>query len=221
MFNNHKMSVVTKLSDIGYEINDINHVCVATITTDNVPSASNIYNASILVPPTQILMRWADGDQFAIANLYPQYLLSNEDADSFIVSLIAALTQRNIVLYIPINEFQIFGGALLQHLYFVYGIQVESSLSQDLSPVPFAIMPEKMPIILSKLYMNDLIQPDVFIDSYPANCQLPDFVINKLAIELRPLDETATFMDYVNYFNGLIANKMSPKKVMIEVVDKK
>lgn len=217
MFNNHKMSVVTDLNVLGQAINDINYVSIAAVTTNDYPRYSNIYNAAILLPPTQILMQWADGNPVVIQNQYPAYLANNKEADGFIVALLAALTKKNVVLYIPKDDFNVFGPVLLQHLYYMYGITVEVLIA-GLQQTQFSIIPDKIPFILSKLYMNDLLDANVLLDAYPPQYALPDFVINKLAFELRPLDNTATFQDYANYFNGVVAKRIGNKINMVEVL---
>ena len=80
MFNGHTMSVITSLSMIGNEINNTNFITVAAITTSDYPQHPNIYNASILMPPTEILMAWADNVPLVIQNEYPRYLMTAEGA---------------------------------------------------------------------------------------------------------------------------------------------
>ena len=121
MFNGHTMSLVTDLRMIPNQLNDFNFLSVAAITTSDYPNHPNIYNASILMPPTEILMAWAEGQTLVMQNEYPRYLMS-KDPDDMIVALIAAMTKRNIILYIPQDEFNIYGSILLNHIYFVYVI---------------------------------------------------------------------------------------------------
>ena len=77
----------------------------------------NAYDASILLPPTELLMAWADGNQIAMQVEYPKYLACDKDADDMIVALITALTKKNIIIYIPQEEYEIFGPILIQHIY--------------------------------------------------------------------------------------------------------
>lgn len=216
MFNNHKMIIINNLNVLGNSIMDINHVAVAAITSEY-PNYDNVYNAGILTPPVQILMRWADGDPYIMQTEYPRYLSLDTNADEFIVGLLAALTKRDIVLYIPTDEYMIFGQFLLNHLYYMYGVVVENTTIPGMQPTQFYIMPEKIPFIISKLYMYDLMESNVFLELYPANYNLPDFVINKLAMELKPLDNRATFVDYANYFNNIVRSKMNIGVNMVEV----
>jgi hypothetical protein len=200
------MSVVTDLNMIAGYINNIDLVTVAAITaTGNYPNHPNIYNAGILMPPTEILMRWADGDDFAMQNDYPAYLASR-DPDEMIVALLAAMTKKNIILYIPYDEFMVYGEILLNHIYYMYGITC------NLMNVQFNVNQTKIPYIMSKFYMMDLMDPEDYISMYPSNQPLPNFVINKLAVQLHPFNRPATYEEYVSYFNNMNANKI-PKEM--------
>ena len=201
MFNNHTMSLVMDLNLIANEIRNIDFVTVAAITTSNYPDFSNIYYAGILIPPTEMLMEWADGNQLILQNEYPKYLME-KDCDDMIVALIAAMTQKNIILYIPKDEFDVFGQMLLNHIYFIYGIVCNTPTTQ------FSVDATKLPFIMAKFYMMGVMEPDVFLSSYPGNYELPDWVINKLAEELRPFNHPATFEQYRIYFNRLNAEKL-------------
>lgn len=211
MFNDHSLTVVDNLGIIGPEINNIDFVSVAAITTSEYPQLPNIYNAAILTPPTEVLMAWADGQPLVMQNEYPKWLLS-KDADEMIVALIGALTKKNIILYIPRDEFNIFGNILLSHIYYTYGITCNTPTSQ------FSVNYSKIPFIISKFFIMDMMTPEDYLEAYPALTALPPWVINKLAMQLRPFDDRqATFDEYYNYFNNLNASKM-PKKNINEMV---
>ena len=205
------MSVVTDLNLLGAEINNMDFMSVAAVTSTDYLNHPNIYNASILMPPTEILMAWADGNELVLQNEYPKYLLQ-KDPDDMIVALLAAMTKRNIVLYIPKDEFNIFGMMLLNHLYYYYGIVCNFGNTQ------YTFAEYKLPFIISKFYMMDLMEPMDYINSYPTHLLLPEFVINKLAMELRPFNHQATFAEYADYFNGLVrANTTGGKIHMIKL----
>ena len=130
MFNGHTMSLVTDLAILGNQINNKDLITIAAITTsENYPDIPNCYYAGVLCMPTELLMAYTDGDQAALNVGYPQYL-SSKDCDDFIVALIAALTRINIVLYIPREEYNLFGITLLNHIYFTYGIVVNSAAAE-------------------------------------------------------------------------------------------
>lgn len=205
MFNNHVMSVVNDLRALGPEINNSSSITIAAITNTEYPQLPNIYNASILSPPTDILMMWADGAALVMQNQYPQYLLTKEP-DDMLVALIAALTKKNIVLYIPQDEFNIFGVILLNHIYYNYGITCNYYNYSR-----FSIEQSKIPFILSKFYMIDVMDPKTYLSAYPARYPLPTWVISKLANEMPSFNRPATFKEYCDYFNALNASKEQPK----------
>lgn len=206
MFNNHTMSLVTDLSLIANDIRNIDFVTVAAITTSDYPDAPNVYYAGVLIPPTEILMQWADGNQQALQIEYPRYLLE-KDCDDMIVALIAALTQKNIILYIPVDEYNVFGPMLLSHIYYMYGIICNTPTTR------FSVNTSKIPFIMAKFYMMDVMEAQMFLDSYPGNYQLPDFVINKLAHDLHPFNYPASYEEYKNYFNTLNASKQQRRRM--------
>lgn len=202
MFNNHRMSCVTSLDPIYRDIQNIDYYTIAAITTSyynqNMP---NISYAGVLVPPTNMLMMWADGDYDIIKREYPSYLLT-KDCDDMIVAFLAALTRKNIVLYIPDDEFDVYGPILLDHIYLTYGITCDTPFSQ------FSYNPYKIPLIISRFYVMDIMDVDTYWSMYPPNYQLPDFVINKLASDMHPFPEGASFDQYKDYFNKLNYSRM-------------
>ncbi len=205
MFNDHTMSVVLDLNLIANEIRNIDFVTVAAITTSNYPDLPNVYYAGVLIPPTEILMEWADGNQFILQNEYPKYLME-KDCDDMIVALIAAMTQKNIILYIPTDEYEVFGPLLLSHIYYMYGIVCNTPTTR------FSINEAKIPFIISKFFMMDVMEAKVFLETYPGNYPLPDWTINKLAEELKPFPYPATFEQYRNFFNQMNAAKLQQQK---------
>lgn len=216
MFNGNTMSLVTDLGILGPQINNKDYLSIAAITTSQYPNLSNIYNAGILVPPTSILMAWAEGDNLALWNEYPQYLMT-KDPDDMIVALLAAMTKKNIILYIPADDFKVFGQLLLSHILFVYGITV------NYPPSVFSIDTTKVPMIVSKFYMIDVMEPQDYLAAYPAQFELPDFVINKLACDLNPFGGTpATFMQYRDYFNNMNRSKAQQRepRTMVSIANK-
>lgn len=213
MFNNHTLSVINNLQILGNRIYDKDYLAIAAITTSEYPKMENIYNAAILAPPTEILMAWADGNQLIMQNEYPRYLCS-EVTDSMLVAILALLTKKDVCLYIPTDEFNVFGQFLLNHLYYSYGIICNTQTSE------FFMDQMKVPFLLSKFFMLDIMDAKDYLNDYPANAKLPDFVINKLASEMNPFVNGATFAEYANYFNTLNMSKASGKANvnMVEVV---
>ena len=208
MFNNHTMSLVMDLRLIQNEIRNVDFITVAAITTSKYPEAPNIYYAGILIHPTEMLMEWVDGNQLILQNEYPKYLMEKE-CDDMIIALIAAMTQKNVILYIPQEENEVFGALLLNHLYYMYGITCNTPFST------FSLNQNKIPLIISKFYLMNVMDPDVFLSTYPANYMLPDIVVNKLAEDLHPFNYPATFDQYRDYFNKLNASKANHRQTVM------
>lgn len=208
MFNNHSMSLVLDLNMVAREIRDVDFVTVAAVTTSNIPEAPNIFYAGILVPPTELLMEWADGNELAIYNKYPYYLQTQE-CDEMIITFLAALTKKHVIWYIPRDEFDIFGNTFMDYLYYTYGIIMNTPTTH------FSIDPHRIPIIISKFYMLNIMDPDEYLNMYPWQYKLPDFVINKLAYDFKPFDRPATFEEYSEYFNRINASKAPAKRVLM------
>lgn len=201
MFNGHMMSVVSNLNYAMNEIMNADYFTVAAITTnDDYPPLPNIHYAGVLIPPTEMLMAWADGNPYILQTAYPQYLCCKE-ADDMIVAILAAMTRTNIILYIPQEEFNVFGTILLNHLYMTYGIIAQDGVH------PFMFDQNKIPFLISKFFMNGIMDASDYLLSYPARYLLPDWVITKLAEELHPFDTPMPFEAYRDYFNNFVAAK--------------
>ena len=211
MFNNHSMTVVTDAVVLASFSKEIDFFTIAAITTSDYPEYQNIYNAGVLVPPTQVLMDWANGAPYVLENEYPRYL-SSRDPDEMIVALIAAMTKRNIILYIPYEDFKVFGMILLNHIYFQYGITC------NFGATPFSVNPVKIPFIMAKFYMTDLMTANEFLSAYPGNAMLPEFTILKLADDLHPFNRPANFNEYAAYFNQVNASKLQEMQKMVRPI---
>lgn len=212
LFKNNTMTLITDLRNIGPEINNTDFVAIACVDgLGDFKNHPNAYDASILLPPTELLMAWADGNQIAMRVEYPKYLACDKDADDMIIALITALTKKNIIIYIPQDEYDIFGPILIQHIYFQYGIVMNTPTTA------FSFDESKLPLLISKFYMMDLMEPMDYINSYPRALALPPFVINKLATDLHPF-ENATFEQYAEYFNKMVAQKSLVEETVIRRV---
>lgn len=217
LFNNHTMTVVNSLDIVANEIRNADLFTVAVVSTVDYPNAPNIHCASILLPPTEMLMRWADGDMFILQAEYPKYLMTKE-CDDIIVALIANMIATNVILYIPQEDFDIFGVYLLNHIYQMYGITCNTIMGTS-----FSINVMKLPYIISKFYMLNIMSAQDYLASYPGQYALPEFVINKLAVELRPFTTPMPFEAYAEYFNNLNASKLRKQEApqmmnMVEII---
>lgn len=210
------MDVVTDLNMVGPIINDSGHYMVIAIDDQaNIPQHPNVYNYSMLIPPTQLLMKWSDiPDKFMASqimnNEYRQYLDMN-DCDELIVTLLAGLCKRNILIYIPESMMDVFGMIFIDHLFCKYGVRCGINGNRG-----FMVDINKIPFILSKFYILDYIDANTYLELYPNTLLLPNWVINKLAADLRPSRLMVDFEWYVSYFNDL-NSKTYPSKPMAEM----
>lgn len=202
MFNNHTIFAVTDLNMIGQRIYDSNLQIVAVTDDTNYPNMANIYNAGILCPPISILEGWADGYAGVLENEYPRYLLSKEP-DDMIIAILVALTQKDIVLYIPKDAYAIFGNLLLSHFNIVYGITVGNMMYG----IPFNFNAMFIPLLLAKFYNIGCMAPEDFINAYPASQPLPPFVIDRLTNDMHPFNGPTTFEQRAEYFNNMVSAK--------------
>ena len=89
LFKNNTMTLIVDPRAIGPEINNMDFVAVACVNgLEDFKNHPNAYDASILLPPTELLMAWADGNQMLMRTEYPKYLINNKDADDMIIALI-------------------------------------------------------------------------------------------------------------------------------------
>ena len=70
--------------------------------------------------------------------------------------------------------------------------------------------------------MMNVMDPNDYLATYPANYILPDAVINKLAEDLHPFNQPATFEQYRDYFNKINASKALRREpvMMTKAVEK-
>ncbi len=208
LFKNNIMSLVTDPSFLGPEINNSDYVSVACVSgSDSYMNHPNVHDCSILLPPTDMMMAWVDG-KIILQNEYPKYLLS-KDPDDMIVALLSALTKKNIILYIPEDDNGIFATTLFNHLRFTYGITMRTPTTY------FAFDYNKLPLLLSKFYMIEVMDPMDYLKSYPQQLLLPEWVIPKLAQELHPFNHQASFQEYANYFNGIVQQGRQPQVMAV------
>jgi hypothetical protein len=217
------MTALDDLRILGPSINDVDLLTIAAVTTDGqYPDLPNIHEVSILIPPTELMMCYFDtvnenpAAEAIFKSEYAKYL-DTKDPDDMIVSLLAALTVRNVVIYIPHDEFRLFGDVLLNHIYYRYGIIC------NFRNTVFNFDVTKVPFIMSKFYMIGVMEAQVYLKSYPINVQMPPFVIDALYDEVRPNNVPVSFMEKVAYIDNLRRNMM-PKpenlKPMVSVVSR-
>ena len=129
--------------------------------------------------------------------IYIEYLCSKEP-DMFICAMLAALLKGiNILIYLGPDEANMpFVGVLTQYLWNTYGIGPGTDSSR------YTINIGMEHVVLSKLYLYDLINYQELFVLYPPGVKLEEYVIPKLMYELNPYVETPSKEAYEEYFNN-------------------
>lgn len=215
--NGCSISLVTDANMLRGLVNNPAVVIVAlTANPNELPKPNNnIHVFSDLVPPTPLLMMWADGAQAQFLSGYNYELANNPACHNVIITLLATLVNNNVVLYIPQDEFDIFGMALLEYIRFIFGITVNSLFSV------FSFDDTKIPFILSCFYMEGYMTHEDFIASYPKGLQFYDpAVLFKLGQDFGIM--TLNVADLASYFfNMCNANYQQQLVPLIRRVDLK
>jgi hypothetical protein len=137
----------------------------------------NVLLGTVLLPPYQAFMAELDGNN---QEFYKQYIfhLSQKESDTFLCLIVAALLKGiNIVFYIPKDEMQLqFPKVLSEYLFNCFGIIVGTSANVFMYDNSFD------PVILMKLYLQNIITVEEFIMLYQGPYQ--EIVLSKVLYEL-------------------------------------
>ena len=165
----------------------------------NIMQSPNIIPATILLPPYQCVMAELDGEYDIAKTIYTEYLVEKEP-DMFICAIITALLDplTNILIYVGEDEINMsFVSVLLGYLMNEYGITVTSDMNNFLYNMAYDA------VILSKLYLYELIDYQFLLTMYPGPVNLPEYIIPKLIYDINPYISIQTPEAYYCYFNGL------------------
>jgi len=186
---------------ITYDMN----LCLANLGTCKtivVADEPDIYNSpgkiggSILVPPYEALAAIIDGDEEKFRYEYLNYLNTNLTANKFINILLQALMAGTNMIIILDREGPKFDMVLKEYFMMFFGIVLgdESNAFQfDLNYIP---------AILNRLYMDDDIPVNNFLQLYPENLPYDPVILRKMAFDYN--------VPFVNdYETGIYFNKMS------------
>lgn len=155
-----------------------------------------VLNGTTLLPPYEALMAEMDNNIVQFQQIYALHLAKKEN-DMFICAIIRALMEGiNIVLYIPKDEAELmFSKVLVQYINDIYGITI----------LPEACMYNEQydSILITKLYVYELLTKDQFFILYPAGVDIiyDEFLIQKLMMDMNPHIVDRTSQGYYKYFN--------------------
>ena len=157
----------------------------------------NAAPASILLPPYSAVSAFLDGNKQVFFNEYFMHLGSKE-ADAFICVMLAASARGiNILLYVPKDEAENLGfvGAFSQYMFNAYGVCIGND-----NGAPFNFNPNFTVNLLCRLYMHDLISYQELLVEYPPNTLIADYIIPKLAFELKFIGQPHEVVQQLNAY---------------------
>lgn len=155
---------------------------------------TNAVVGSILLPPYNAMMALMDNDYNNFNMIYYNHL-SQQECLSFIAVLIkSAIQGTNLLLYMKPDEYEMYYKPFELYMINNFGIQIGNEYNQ------FMYNQNYNHIILSVLYLNDLITVPELFNIYPQGIQFDDNVTMKLINEVRPVIQDTSFESYKNYF---------------------
>ena len=177
----------------------------------------NLIPATILLPSYECVAAELDGELEIAGAIYSEYLASKEP-DMFICAIITALLDpaTNILLYVGQDELNMsFINILIGYLMNEYGIIIGSSIDQFSYNIAYDA------VILSKLYLYELINYEFLFTMYPAQVNIPEYIVPKLVHDMNPYLQVQTPEAYYCYFNDFKNRiKLNDNKFLINPIVK-
>ena len=137
-----------------------NKVIAITDSSDNIPIQLQqvSINGGILIPPFNILALEVDNPQM-FAQMYYQYLNTNPTIIDFMALIATALLQeRNIMIYIPIDEMELqFSGVLFDYMATFLGVGPVIDGHPGLMSNDPAIYIQLVEFLHNSKYINDVV----------------------------------------------------------------
>lgn len=152
--------------------------------------------ASVLLPQYEAVSAYLDGNDQLAKSFYASYL-STREPDMYICSLIAAsIKGLNVLIYIDKDMYEM-GFVQIFYMYLIGAYGVYINVSPDTN---FSFDPNFTTVVLSTLYMYDLMDMGAFFAMYPQGVPLERYVVPKLVSEFNPFSMPRSQEDYYNYF---------------------
>ena len=143
-----------------------------------------VFGGVQLLPPVDSIIAEQDGNPDAYLEFYLRRL-SEPEQEEYMTALLCYLCNGgNIIVYIPDLKSNL---ALMfrQAMNIKYGILAgEFPISQALYEYDFA------PVWLWKMYSRGFMNADILLRLFPLGMQIPDFMMERLIIDLNPYGET-------------------------------
>lgn len=186
---------------ISYDIN----LCLANLNTCKtiiIADEPDLYNipgkigGSLLLPPYEALVSIIDGDEEKFRFEYLSYLSSNVTVNKFLNIVLQALIAGTNIIFLIDREGPKFDMILREFFMSAFGIILGDDSHQFQFDLNF------VPGILDRLYADDDININYYLQMYPENIPFDPFIIRKMAFDSQ--------MPYINdYQTGMYFKKMS------------
>lgn len=167
---------------ITYDIN----LCLAninnckTIVIADEPDLFNIpgkVGGSLLLPPYEALVAIIDGDEEKFRYEYMRYLMTDVTVNKFINILLQALIAGTNMIFLIDKDGPKFDLVLREFFMTYFGIVLGTGSQQ------FVFNPGFIPAILNRLYIDDDISVDYYLQLFPQEIPFDPFIISKMAYD--------------------------------------
>ena len=168
------------------------NTCKTIIVADE-PDSYNIpgkIGGSLLVPPYEALVHIIDADEEKFRYEYLAYLTNNITVNKFINIILQALMAGTNMIILLDKEGPKFDILLKEYFMMAFGIIIGDSNTNFQYDINF------IPVILNRLYMEDDIDIDIFLELFPEHIPFDPYVLRKLAF-----DAGIVFVDEITVSN--------------------
>lgn len=171
-----------------------------------------ILTAGPLLPPIDAIEKELDGNLVESANIYTEYLTTEEPDRYISVILALALLDYPLGIMFGDDEMQFsFPAVFVDFLYNTYGLSLGC-----MNKYPPFVSEQMVPILLAKLYSMGLITYEVFMRRHPSDLPIFPGIISKLAYDQRPLVDVRDAEHYAKYFEDVKASLKKDGKFLID-----
>lgn len=175
-----------------------------TIVIADEPDKYNIpgqIGGSLLLPPYEALAAVIDGDEEKFRYEYINYLSTNITVNKFINIILQALIAGTNIILLMDREGPKFDMILKQFFQMFFGIILGDG------NIPFQFDMSYIPAVLNKLYSDDDISVEIFLEAYPLNMPFDYFILRKLSYDCNiTFENDDTAIQYFKKKNKILQN---------------
>ena len=175
---------------------------------ENLIQITNGIEVSILVPPYEALSEEVNNNLLGFNAIYFQHLATNPIAQKIIALILKSLiVGKNVIIYLTPGEAEMwYSSSFIEFMRTAYGLTISTSIGIE-SMWDF----NYKDIILTTIFLNDLLDPLEYLNSYSLNSVLPIESIVKLSNVLNPVLPNNIYdtQSYITHFDNLRRNIQS------------